>query len=154
MPTKKEEILNQRYIISNDTLNTFRGTPSKIRFEKGEEFYRIITPGQNYVLGAYWFREAALKKMKQFAKANNCSLEEVARPWQAVQVGWNKKMSHVCQIRLKTPCYAWVGPSRFQPTIEGSNVLYMGNTEQVFLPNLTEENAAITTLLDYSRTIS
>ena len=34
MPTKKEEILNQRYIISNDTLNSFRGTPSKIRFEK------------------------------------------------------------------------------------------------------------------------
>ena len=84
--------------------------------------------------------------MRDFAGRNLQALVEIARSWGAVKYEWNKKMNYLAEVRLITDCYVWEGPAKFQSITGQSNVLFMGNSNQIFLPNLTGDHAKISSL--------
>lgn len=138
-------ILNERYLLKPEELATFRFPPTRSPMMPGMHLYRFVTLGDNYILGAFWLDKPSFERMERFSR-NHHQLLEIARSWSSIKYEWNKKMHHLCEIRLLKPCYAWVGPSKFQSIRGDSNVLLMGNAYQVFLPNLDHAHASISRL--------
>lgn len=136
-------ILNENYVLKKAEAETFRFTPQKKKLAKGTRLCRFVTLGESYIVGSFWTDLMTYNRMKHFAKQSGASVATVARAWSAIKYEWNTKMHYVCEIRLKKDCYAWEGPAKYQSTTQKSNVLWMGNGNQIFLPNLTDTHAAI-----------
>ena len=123
---------------------SFRGIPKQVTLPSGTKLYRIVTPGQNNNLGEYWFSEPTFKAILDQMKKQNHSFETVARPRLAVQKAWNLSMSHIVIFKLSVEMAAWIGPVRFQPhSSRLPNVLFMGNLEQIYIPNLAKDNRSM-----------
>ena len=130
-------ILNEDFKLTPSNISTFRFTPKKVMLEKGIQLHRFYTSDDNK-FGAFWLSDQTLMSIKQFANSRNAKISEVARPWMAIRKEWNPQMNNLIHARLLEPVYAFVGPTRYQSTIDNGNVLFMGNSEQIFLPNLVE----------------
>lgn len=145
-------ILNENFQITDGDKSTFRYTPNKQKLRNGTRLYRFVTPNRNTILGQYWLDYQSYSNMKAFAEKQKCSLIQVARTWSAVKYAWNPEMNGLCEIMLKQDCYAWVGLAKFQQYDDpnhpdSKNVLFMGNANQVFIPNLKPQHAQMTSYL-------
>ncbi|WP_116127017.1 hypothetical protein [Lewinella sp. IMCC34183] len=127
--------LNEDFTPPTSAVSTFRGNPRRQLYPAHTTLYRFVTPGQNEILGQYWMSRDLYKSICGFAKGK-LSKGEVARAWGAVNENWNEKMSCVVKVRLNRDAYGWTGPARHQLSRQGANVLFMGNGEQIYLPNL------------------
>ncbi len=136
-------ILNEELTIGFREKNTFRFPPKRVLLTVGTVLYRFVTPSENQILeGAYWMNQSTYDRIRRYAKDRE-SMGEVARAWGAVNEKWNSRMNCICKIILTASCYAWVGPAKHQPSTKGRNISFMGNGEQIFLPNLSIKNASL-----------
>jgi hypothetical protein len=94
-------------------------------------------------MGNWWIKDTEL--MKHFQNAPNSDVfKNNLRSRFAVKEKWNPGFEYLLTIQLIQPVLGWVGKTRFQSSsIPGSNIIYMGQGIQCYVPNLSPPNDMI-----------
>ena len=138
MPT-----LNSRGTLPSDIRSTFRGSPEATTFRPGERFCRFVTRGENSLEGPWWVRQDEMSRLEAHARRLGLPIQEVARARMAVREAWSSRMDFLVTARLLCSAVGWVGKTRHQNLADTGplrNVSYIGDGEQVYLPNLLCDN--------------
>lgn len=144
--------LNEHLALSAEARLTFAGRPEKRLFWDSSAFiYRLVTLAErerggfsgNALLGGSWFQQKVWDEIRRSGERLDLTITEVARPGFAVREEWNPKMDWLIRACLRLPVYGWIGRAKHQliSSKPDENVVYMGNLEQLFLPNLTYDHA-------------
>ncbi len=134
------KVINDDYSLTSKDLSTFRGSPRRELWRTLNPLYRLLTPGDNYVIGRFWYTQDVFGEMVKQASAGT-SFKEVARSRLAIKQEWNNGLTYMCKIVLTSEAYVWIGKTKYQNLSDDKpNVLLMGNLEQVFVPHLFSNN--------------
>jgi hypothetical protein len=124
-------------------LMAFTGIPERILLRPGDLLCRFITAenaklnhyGNQVFRSPWWHTMSSFMQIYNLAKQVNAPLDSAARARLAITQEFNPTMQYFCQITITKPIYGWKGFARHQQE-SGSNLVYMGGGQQIYLPNL------------------
>ena len=131
-------------------LLAFIGLPRQFLLKPGELLCRFITAEStqqghhgNQIFGSPWWHSMhAFMHIYNLSKTAQAPLGDAARARLAIVKKFNPTMEYFCQIVITRDIYGWLGRAKYQPE-EGTNLLYMGGAEQIYLPNLASDSTGM-----------
>lgn len=132
-------LLNELHELTAGERQAFGRPPQEHVFQPGTVLHRFVTRGENASQGDWWVTSATLESLRTHAARSKVSLPAVVRARLAIARHWSPRLDFMVSARLSIPARGWVGAARHQPVDADrsrANVVFLGGTEQVLLPNL------------------
>ncbi|MBL8736756.1 MAG: hypothetical protein JNL12_10045 [Planctomycetes bacterium] len=132
-------ILNDLHVLTAGERHAFGRPPQEQVFQPGTVLHRFVTRGENASQGDWWVTSATLELLRTHATRSKVPLANVVRARLAIARHWSPRLDFLVSARLSIAARGWVGAARHQrvdATRANANVVFLGGTEQVLLPNL------------------
>jgi hypothetical protein len=132
-------LLNEVHELTVVERHAFGRPPKETVFQQDTVLHRFVTRGENASHGDWWITSAILESLRTHAARSKVPLPAVVRARLAIARHWSPRLDFMVSARLSIPARGWVGAARHQPVDAGrshANVVFLGGTEQVLLPNL------------------
>jgi hypothetical protein len=132
-------LLNEVHELTAGERHAFGRPPQETVFQPHTVLHRFVTRGENASQGDWWITSATLEVLRSHAARSKVPLPAVVRARLAIARHWSSQLDFLVSARLAIAARGWIGPARHQPVDaerSRTNVVVLGGTEQVLLPNL------------------